>query len=97
MATIRLQIPADSELKFKPTFNNPFTPHEPRWEQVNGSYICDVEPLELAEWLDINGHPEAAERVQYHIDCDGPRRLITLAKRRLDERIAEGERDGNQN
>jgi len=95
VATIRLQIPADSDLKFLPTFNNPFTPHEPRFERVNGRYICDVEPDELEAWLYYNGHPEAAERVQYHIDCDGPRRLITLAKQRMDERIARGEmRDG---
>jgi len=92
VATIRLQIPADSGIDFLPTFNNPFTPHEPRFERVNGHYICDVEPLEMVEWLRCNGKDEAADRVQYHIDCDGPRRLITLAKRRLDERIAEGER-----
>ena len=94
MATIRLQIPADSDIKYLPTFNNPFTPHEPRFKRENGRYICDVEPLELAEWLDANEEHEAAEKVRFHIDCDGPRRLIALAKRRLDEKIVKGERDG---
>ena len=88
---IRLQIPADSELDFLPTFNNPFRPHEPRFERVNGCYICDVEPLELVEWLRCNGKIEAAERVQYHIDYASPRRWLAEARKRLDERIAEGE------